>query len=159
MLACRFGSHGDGGNIVHSYRTGRNNQLAEEVKSAKKDRRVALKLYDKSKDTAEKRLHKLQFKKQEKNVLKDKLIQALKTHESQQNEIACMLNMQQAQEQVIEENKIMIDGFKLSKLNLKRKFKLGRSGGASWLLWVTKVCCELLVNGSPLSAIPSSIGY
>ncbi len=38
-----------------------NNQLAEEVKSAKKDRRAALKLYDKSKDTAEKRLNKLQL--------------------------------------------------------------------------------------------------
>ena len=25
-------------------------------------------------------------------------------------------------------------------------------------MWVIKVCCELLVNGSPPSAIPSSIG-
>ena len=32
-----------------------NDQLAEEVKSTKKDRRVVLKLYDKSKDTAEKK--------------------------------------------------------------------------------------------------------
>ena len=34
-----------------------NDQLAEEVKSDKKDRHVALKLYDKSKDTAEKGLN------------------------------------------------------------------------------------------------------
>ena len=101
------------------------NQLAEEVKSTKKDRPVALKLYDKYKDTAEKHLNKLQLEKEEKNVLKDKLTQALKTHESQQNEIARMLNRQQAQEQVIEEYKIMINGFKLSKLNLKREFKFG----------------------------------
>ena len=132
-----------------------NDQLAEEVKSANNDRQVALKLYNKSKDRAGKHLNKLQLEKEEKNVLKDELTQALKTHESQQNEIARMLNRQQAQEQVIEEYKIMIDGFKLSKLNLKREFKLG--GDAIWPLWVTKVCCELLVNGSPPSAIPSSI--
>ena len=135
-----------------------NDQLAEEVKSAKKDRRAALKLYDKSKDTAEKQLNKFQLEKEEKNVLKDKLTQAFKMHESQQNEIARLLNMQQAQQQVIEEFKSMINGFKLSKLNLKREIKLGRRGGASWPLWVTKVCCELLVNRSLPSAIPSTFG-
>jgi len=66
--------------------------------------------------------------------------------------------MQQAQHQVIEHYKSMIDAFKSSKLNLKREVKFGRRGGACWPLWVTEVCCELLVNGSPPSAIPSSIG-
>jgi len=135
-----------------------NDQSAEEVQSAKKDRREALKLYGKSKDAAEKRLNKLQVEKEEKNVLKDELTQALKMHESQQNEIARLLNMQQAQQQVIEEYKSMIDGFKSSKLNLKREVKLGRRGGASWPLWVTEVICELLVIGSPPSAIPYTIG-
>jgi hypothetical protein len=118
-----------------------NDELAEEVKSTKnkKDRRVALKLYDKSKDATKKRLNKLQLEKEEKNVLKDELTQALKMHESQQNEIARLLNMQQAQQQVIEEYKSMIDGFKSSRLNLKREVKLGRRGGARWPLWVTKV--------------------
>jgi hypothetical protein len=143
--------------IVHGLEE-MNDQLAEEVKSAKKDRREALKLYGKSKDTADKHVVKLQIKKEEKNVLKDELTQALKMHESQKNEIVHLLNMQQAQQQVIEEYKIMIDGVKSSKLNLKKEVKLGRRGGASWPLWVTKVCCELLVNGSPPSAIPSSIG-
>ena len=128
-----------------------NDELVEEVQSAKKDRRVALKLYDKSKDANEKRLNKLQLEKEEKNVLKDELTQAFK-------EIARLLYMQQAQQQVIEEYKSMIDGFKSSKLNLKREFTLGRRGGASWPLWVTEVSCELLVNGSPPSAIPSTIG-
>ena len=118
-----------------------NNQLAEEVKSAKKDRCVALKLYDKSKDASKKRLNKLQLEKEEKNVLKDELTQAFKMHESQQNEIARLLNMQQARQQVIEEYKSMIDGLKSSKLNLKREVKLGRRGGASWPLWVTEVSC------------------
>ncbi len=134
-----------------------NNQLAEEVKRAKKDRRVALKMYDKSKDTAEKRQNKLQLEKEEKHVLKDELTQAFKMHGSQQNEIALLLNMQQAQQQVIEEYKSMVNGFKSLKLNLKWEIKLGRRGGASWPLWVTEVCCELLVNGSPPSAIPSTI--
>jgi len=135
-----------------------NDQLSEEVKSAKKDRRTALNLYDKSKDTAEKRLEKLQHEKEEKNLLKDELTRALKTHQLQRDEIARLLNTQQAQHQVIEQYKIMIEGFKSSKLNLKREVKLGRRGGACWPLWVTEVCCELLVNGSPPSAIPSSIG-
>jgi hypothetical protein len=135
-----------------------NDELAEEVKSAKKDRRVALKLYDKSKDASKKRLNKLQLEKEEKNVLKDELTQAFKIHVSLQNEIARLLIMQQAPQQVIEEYKSMIDGFKSSKLKLKREVKLGRRGGASWPLWVTEVCCELLVNGSPPSAIPSTIG-
>ena len=72
-----------------------NDQLAEEVKSANNDRQVALKLYNKSKDRAGKHLNKLQLEKEEKNVLKDELTQALKTHESQQNEIACLLKSQQ----------------------------------------------------------------
>jgi hypothetical protein len=132
-----------------------NDQLVEEVKSAKKDRRVALKLYDKSKDANEKRLNKLQLEKEEKNVFKDELTRAFKIH---QKEIARLLNMQQAQQRVIEEYKSMIDGFKSSKLNLKRDVKLGRRGGKSWPLWVTEISCELLVNGSPPSAIPSTIG-
>jgi hypothetical protein len=59
------------------------NQLAEEVKSAKKDRRVALKLYDKSKEADEKHLKKMQLEKEKDNILKDKLIQAHKMQESQ----------------------------------------------------------------------------
>ena len=101
---------------------------------------------------------KLQLEKEEKNQLKDELTQGLKRHESQQTEIAHLLNMQQAQQQVIEDHKIIIDGFKSSKRKLKREVKLGQRGGARWPLWVSKVCCELLVNGSPPSAIPSSIG-
>ncbi len=43
------------------------------------------------------------------------------------------------------------------KRNLKQVWKLGQRGGSRWPLWVTEVCCELLVNGLPPSAIPSSI--
>ena len=52
----------------------------------------------------------------------------------------------------------MVETFKSTKKNLTCKFKIGCNGGGRWRLWVTKVCCELIVNGSPPSAIPSSIG-
>ncbi len=78
--------------------------------------------------------------------------------ESQLNEIAHLLRVQQAQQHVIDEFKIMIEGFKSLKRNLKQVWKVGWRAGSSWPLWVTEVCCELLVNGSPPSAIPSSIG-
>ena len=52
----------------------------------------------------------------------------------------------------------MIEGFKSSKLSLKQEVQVGQRGGVRWPLWVTEVCCELLVNGLPSSAIPSSIG-
>jgi hypothetical protein len=52
----------------------------------------------------------------------------------------------------------MIEGFKSSKQSLKQVWRVGSRGGHTWPLWVTEFCCELLVNGSPPSAIPSSIG-
>ncbi len=118
-----------------------------------------MKLYDKSKEAAEKCLEKLQLEKEENNILEDKLIQALKTKVSQQHKIAFLIRFQQeAHQQVIEDYKITIEGFKSLKLNLKQEWKVGRIGGSRWPLWVTKVCCELLVNGLPPSAVPSSIG-
>jgi hypothetical protein len=93
----------------------------------------------------------------EKNGLKEELTQAHKTLESKLNEIAHLLKVQQAQQQLIEEYKIMIEGFKSSKCNLKQVCKVGRRGGLCWPLWGTEVCCELLVNGLPPSAIQSSI--
>jgi hypothetical protein len=121
-----------------------NDELADEAKQAKKDQRVAMKLYQKTKDMASARLEKLLTEKEAKNHLKD--------------ELASLLKVQQSQQILLDEYKIMIDGFQSSKLSLKQEVKLGRRGGARWPLWVTEVCCELLVNGSPPSAIPSSIG-
>ena len=121
-----------------------NDELADEAKQAKRDQRVAIKLYKKTKDMASARLEKLLTEKEAKNQLKD--------------ELASLLKIQQSQQILLDEYKIMIEGFQSSKLSLKQEVKLGRRGGARWPLWVTEVCCELLVNGSPPSAIPSSIG-
>jgi hypothetical protein len=71
-----------------------NYKLADEVKSVKKDKQEAIKLYDKSKEAAAKCLEKLQLEKEEKNELKDKLTQALKAQELQQNEISRLLKAQ-----------------------------------------------------------------
>ncbi len=90
--------------------------------------------------------------------MKDKLTQALKAQELQQREILHLLKAQEAQHNLLEEYKNMIEHLKSSKLNLKCEFKVGRQGGLCWPLWVTEVCCELLVNGSPPWAIPASIG-
>ena len=74
------------------------------------------------------------------------------------NELTRVLRVQEAQEAQLNEYESIVKTLKSSKLNLSREVKAGRRGGAHWPLWVTKVCCELLVNGSPPSAIPSSIG-
>ncbi len=100
-------------------------------------------MYNKSKEAASRHLDQLQLNKEQKNLLKD--------------EITHVPRLQQAQETQLIAYKSMVETMKSSKQNLTREFKVGRRGGAHWPLWVTKVCCELLVNGLPPSAIPSSI--
>jgi hypothetical protein len=120
-----------------------NSELVDEAKSAKKAKREAIRLYNKSKETASRRLDQLRLNKKQKNLLKD--------------ELTLVLRLQQAQETQLVEYKSMVETMKSSKQNLTCEFKVGRRGGAHWPLWVTEVCCELLVNGLPPLAIPSSI--
>ena len=121
-----------------------NYELVDEVKNANSAKRTAIKLYDKQKESASRCFEQLQIEKEEKNQLNDELTRVLKVQESQQK--------------VIQENKNMVQALKFTKLNLKRESRVGCREGAYWPLGVTEVCCELLVNGSPPSAIPSSIG-
>ena len=120
-----------------------NEELADEVKSAKKAKREAIRLYDKSKDDAARRLNQLRSEKEQKNLLKDELTRVLRA--------------QQAQEAQLDKYKSMVETFQSSKRDLTLISKAGRKGGAIWPLWVTEVCCELLVSGSLPLAIPSSI--
>ena len=62
------------------------------------------------------RLEKLLTEKEVKNHLKD--------------ELASLLKIQQYQQILLDEYKIMIEGFQSSKLSLKQEVKLGRRGGA-----------------------------
>ena len=121
-----------------------NYELVDEVKNANSTKRTTIKLYEKSKEVATRRLGQLRQEKEQKNELKD--------------EITHVLRALEAQEAQLNEYKSMAETLKSSKQNLSREVKAGRRGGALWPLWVTEVCCELLVNGSPPSAIPSSIG-
>jgi hypothetical protein len=57
-------------------------------------------------------LKKLQLEVDEKNVLKDKLTQAHKMLKLQLNDIAHLVRVQQTQQRVIDEYKIMIESFK-----------------------------------------------
>jgi len=123
---------------------GMNYKLAGKVKSTKKDMGVARKLYEDTKEIAMRNRVKLRIEKEEKAHLKDELTRVLKAHQSQ--------------EELLVKYKAMVDQFMTRKRSLKLEVKIGCRGGASWQLWVTEVCCELLVNGSPPSAIPSSIG-
>ncbi len=121
----------------------KNSELEHKSKCAKKAKCEAIRLYDKSKETALRCMDQLLIKKEEKKQLKD--------------ELTCVLIVQESQQKVIQEYESMVEAFKLSKLDLKCESKVGHSGGARWPLWVTEVCCKLLVHGSPPSAIPSSI--
>ena len=121
-----------------------NFELADKVKSAKMDMHVARKLYEDTKEIATRNCVKLRIEKEEKAHLKDELTRVLKAH--------------QCQEEQLVKYKAMVDQFMTRKHSLKLEVKIGLRRGASWQLWVTKVCCELLVNGSLPSVIPSSIG-
>ena len=121
-----------------------NYELVDKVKNANSAKRTAIKLYDKSKEAATRRLGQLWQEKEQKNELKDELTRVLK--------------MLEAQEAQLNEYKSMVKTLKASKRNLSREVTASCRGGVRWPLWVTEVCCELLVNGSPPLAIPSSIG-
>jgi hypothetical protein len=73
------------------------------------------------------------------------------------DELSHVLRLQQSQVTILIEYTSMVEMLKFSKQNLTREFKVGHRGGAHWPLWVTKVCCELLVDGLPPWAISSSI--
>ena len=90
--------------------------LVDEVKQAKKERRVAIKLYKKTKDVASARLEKLLTEKEAKNHLKD--------------ELASLLKIQQSQQILLDDYKTIIEGFKSSNLSLKQEVKVGWRGGA-----------------------------
>jgi hypothetical protein len=62
------------------------------------------------------------------------------------------------QGQVLERYTQELDSMKGNKKQLKKTRGVGRKGALSWEVWVVQVCCELLVNGTPPSAIPFSIG-
>jgi hypothetical protein len=67
---------------------GMNYELADRVKSAKKDMSVARKLNEQSKESANRYLVKLKIKKDERACLKDELTRVLKAHQSEDLSLA-----------------------------------------------------------------------
>jgi hypothetical protein len=121
-----------------------NCQLRDKVTAARQGQRRAQKQVKSSMLVASKRLDKLKSANETIGTLKDELTLALKSNTSQQ--------------EVLDEYKLMVEELKSTKCNLHRVRVSGRGGGRMWPLWVTEVCCDLLIHGTPPSAIPSNIG-
>ena len=121
-----------------------NDDLCGEVAIAIQQQRQAQTQMRKSTNLADKRLDKLQSANEKMGIMKDELTTVLKSNASQQI--------------VLDEYKLMVEGFKSSKRNLQYEKRVGRRGSCKvWPLWVTEAICDLLVHGTPPSAIPSNI--
>jgi ribosomal protein L17 len=119
-------------------------ELSDEVAAAQQEQRRAQKQLKNSMLLANKRLGKLQSANEEIGTLKDELTRALKSSTLQQ--------------EVLDDYKLMVEGFKSSKRDLQYENRVGRRGNCKkWPLWVTEVICDLLIHGTPPSAIPSNI--
>ena len=90
------------------------------------------------------RLDKLQEIILEKDRIRDKLNRVMKTNANMQ----CVLERYE---------EMMRDSTERAQLELKKHFKVGRRGGARYPLWVVQVCIELLVHGTPPSAVVPNI--
>jgi hypothetical protein len=97
-----------------------NYEFVDVVKNANSTKRTAIKLYEKSKESASRHFEQLQIEKEEKNQLKD--------------ELTCVLKAQESQQKVIQEYDNMVQALKFTKLNLKRECRVGHRGGAHWPL-------------------------
>jgi hypothetical protein len=121
-----------------------NDNVSGEVAAARQQERQARKRLKNSTDLADKRLDKLLSANEKIGILKDELTMVLKSNASQQI--------------VLDEYKVMVERFKSRKRNLQYEKRVGRGGCCKvWPLWVTEVICDLLVHGTPPSAIPSNI--
>ncbi|KAL7536200.1 hypothetical protein ACHAXR_006982, partial [Thalassiosira sp. AJA248-18] len=109
-----------------------------------KDARASDRSRDQERLLANQRLEKLKATIEEKNVLRDKLARVVKAKAAQQEIIARYENM-------------MKDANQKKQLELKKEYKVGRRGGASYPLWVVQVSIEFLVHGTPPSAVPANI--
>ena len=121
-----------------------NKDIEEERRTAVKDKRAATKSRDNARQLAQRRLDKYREAKDAKDALKDDLARVVK--------------VKAKQGEILERYTKELEDSKGKKKKLKKTRKIGRKGGRTWDVWVVQVCCELLVNGTPPSAIPLSIG-
>ena len=121
-----------------------NMEMAGDWAAERKGKKAAVKSLKLEKEKSEKRLEKYREERRSKNEIKD--------------ELARVLREKEAQEAVLNRYRTMLEEMKVSKKELRRRRKTGRrGGGAQWEVWVVQLICELLVNGTPPSAIPDNI--
>lgn len=121
-----------------------NREIEVDRKLAVKDKRAATKSRNIARQLAQKRLDKYRVAKEEKDALQDELARVVKAKAKQ--------------DEIVKRYTTELESIKDNKKELKKVRMIGRKGGRSWDVWVVQVCCELLVNGTPPSAIPSTIG-
>ena len=75
------------------------------------------------------------------------------------DELRSVLAAKAKQQKTFKEYQSQIKEMKSQKLDMKREYRTGRRGpgGGKWPLWTVEMCCDLLVNGTPPSAVPSNI--
>ena len=121
-----------------------NKDIAGDWDAEKKAKKAAVKSIKIANEKSEKRLENYRNERQAKNEIKDELTKVLKA--------------KAAQEEALNRYWKMAEDMKVSRRELKKKRKTGRrGGGAQWEVWVVQLICELLVNGTPPSAIPDNI--
>ena len=121
-----------------------NRDIEEDRKLAVKDKRAATKSRNIARQLAQKRLDKYRAAKEAKDALQDELARVVKAKAKQ--------------DEIVQRYTNELESYREQKKELKKTRMIGRKGGRSWDVWVVQVCCELLVNGTPPAAIPSTIG-
>ena len=118
-------------------------ELADEVKDAKRQKRIFEKRADRSRESSNKRKRKVDDLKEENEMLRDENIELHKTTQ-----------------QLVDDIKINEDRYRnlMPKRTMKKvRVKGKRGGGKMWDIWVVQMCCELLVCGASPAAIPDII--
>ena len=67
-----------------------------------------------------------------------------------QDELARVIKAKAKQAEILQRYTQELETSRRRKKRLKKVRPIGRNGGRSWDVWVVQVCCELLVNGTPL---------
>ena len=126
----------------------RNADLSDELSLAIKEKKAAVKLSKSAKALAAKRLEKWHAEVNTRRELQDKIA---------------------LQDRILIETENVLDYYKAAaesnaahKKQMKKEWldeaaKSKRGGRQSWPVWVVQLICELLVNGTPPSAIPGNI--
>ena len=125
-----------------------NSSLAEECMEALADKKAALSQGERAKALAKRRLDKWHAERQARREAQDELARQSKilarTHE------------------VLETYRVAAESSEDCKRRMKKEWqdetaKSKQGGGRMWPVWVVQLICELLVNGTPPTAIPGNI--